>query len=87
MISRDNIQDIYPLTPFQESVLFHDLMDQSAEASGDTQRAYFQQVTFRIRGPLDLDLFQKCWDRLIARQTSFARSSAPAAPTGRSRSC
>src|SRR5689334_22809769 len=67
MISRDNIQDIYPLTPFQEGVLFHDLMDQSAEAGGDTQRAYFQQLTFRIKGPLDLGLFQKCWDRLIAR--------------------
>ncbi|HYD30609.1 MAG TPA: amino acid adenylation domain-containing protein [Azospirillaceae bacterium] len=64
MLSRVNIQDICPLAPLQEGILFHDLME---HFGGD--RAYFQQIVSRVRGPLDLDAFERSWNHLIARHT------------------
>ncbi|SMH47682.1 non-ribosomal peptide synthetase [Azospirillum agricola] len=65
MITRDDIKDIYPLTPFQEGILYHDLIDQDAVAG--EPRAYFQQLIFRIRGPLDLTAFEEAWRHVIGR--------------------
>ncbi|PWC90780.1 hypothetical protein TSH100_01740 [Azospirillum sp. TSH100] len=65
MLTRDNIKDVYPLTPFQEGILYHDIVDQGAIA--DEPRAYFQQLAFRVRGPLDIDAFEAAWRHLIAR--------------------
>lgn len=66
MITRDAIKDIYPLTPFQEGVLYHDLIDQEAARPGEP-RAYFQQMSFRLRGPFDPAAFQEAWRHVIAR--------------------
>lgn len=66
MITRDAIKDIYPLTPFQEGVLYHDLIDQETTRPGDP-RAYFQQMTFRLRGPFDPAAFEEAWRHVVAR--------------------
>lgn len=84
MIGRDDVQDIYPLTPFQEGILFHDRMDQLGEA-GDVpaQRAYFQQLVFRIHGALDVEVFEQSWQRLVARHDilrTIFRASGPGRP-------
>jgi amino acid adenylation domain-containing protein len=65
VLSRDNIKDIYPLTPFQEGVVFHDLMER--EAAHEGQRAYFQQMSFTVRGPLDIAAFRRAWQFLVDR--------------------
>ena len=62
--SRDDIQDIYPLTPFQEGLLYHDMLGRDARGA---QRPYFQQLTFRMSGPLDRAAFERSWAWLIAR--------------------
>ncbi|MGV6872137.1 non-ribosomal peptide synthetase [Pseudochelatococcus sp. B33] len=69
MISRDNIKDIYPLTAFQEGVAFHDLMEQ--EGPDGSQRAYFQQMRFTLRGPLDADAFERAFALLVERHDIF----------------
>ncbi|WP_375413898.1 amino acid adenylation domain-containing protein [uncultured Bradyrhizobium sp.] len=61
---RDDILDIYPLTPFQEGLLYHDMLGHDA---GAAQRPYFQQLIFRMRGPLDCPAFERSWAWLIAR--------------------
>ncbi len=66
MITRDAIKDIYPLTPFQEGVLYHDLIDQETAQPGEPH-AYFQQMVFRLRGPFDPAAFQEAWRHVIAR--------------------
>ena len=59
-MERSAIQDICPLTPMQEGLLFHALYDVDSEA-------YFVQMNFRVRGDLRLDRFAESWDRLCRR--------------------
>ncbi|MCB2198617.1 amino acid adenylation domain-containing protein [bacterium] len=71
MADRKNIQDLYPLTPLQEGMLF--------EANLDTaSSAYFQQMTMWLSGELDPDLFEQAWNELIDRhdilRTAFIQS-------------
>jgi amino acid adenylation domain-containing protein len=56
----DGVQDIYPLAPMQEGLLFQSL-------SQPESRAYFVQMTFDVEGPLDLDAFRRSWQLLFAR--------------------
>lgn len=65
MPTRSDIQDIYPLTPLQEGMLFHTLQDQ--ELGHHRANTFCQQMTFRIHGHLCLDTFVKSWNQLLAR--------------------
>jgi amino acid adenylation domain-containing protein len=65
MPTRSDIQDIYPLTPLQEGMLFHTLRDQ--ELGHRRANTFCQQMTFRIRGKLLVDLFVQSWNQLLAR--------------------
>lgn len=64
MIKRDNVKDIYPLTAFQEGLAFHDLLEGESQ---DGPRAYFQQMRFNIRGPLDVAALDKAFSAVVAR--------------------
>ncbi|HEV7763739.1 MAG TPA: amino acid adenylation domain-containing protein, partial [Thermoanaerobaculia bacterium] len=65
------IEDIYPLSPMQEGMLFHSLYDPD---SGE----YIEQALFPLPGNLDIALFRKAWDQLAERhsilRTSFVWS-------------
>ena len=60
MLNKQNIKDIYPLSPMQEGMLFHNLID------GDST-AYFEQSTYTINGKLDFTLFVQSINALIER--------------------
>lgn len=54
------IEDIYPLSPMQEGMLFHSLLD----ADSDN---YLEQMSFRRRGPLNLDAAKESMNKLMSR--------------------
>ncbi|MEO1049764.1 MAG: amino acid adenylation domain-containing protein [Bacteroidota bacterium] len=64
MLTSDNIEDIYLLSPMQEGMYFHALMD-----SGST--AYCNQVSYRIHGDLDVTLVEDSFNELISRHAAL----------------
>ncbi|WP_166360185.1 non-ribosomal peptide synthase/polyketide synthase [Pseudomonas akapageensis] len=54
------IEDIYPLSPLQQGMLFHALQDSAADA-------YFYQRGFLIEGTLDQDALVAAWTRVAER--------------------
>ncbi|HLP58795.1 MAG TPA: amino acid adenylation domain-containing protein, partial [Candidatus Deferrimicrobium sp.] len=55
-----NAEDLYTLTPMQEGMLFHASVD-------DGSYSYFQQVSYRMLGELDICLVEKSLNELIKR--------------------
>jgi len=49
-----NIEDVYPLSPMQQGMLFHSLF---APASG----VYIQQPNYELHGNLDISAFERAW--------------------------
>ena len=60
MLTKKNIKYIYPLSPLQEGMFFHFLFDPSSSA-------YFEQVSFRARGDLDVNLIEKSLNEIMKR--------------------
>ncbi|MGC4088039.1 MAG: non-ribosomal peptide synthase/polyketide synthase [Polyangiaceae bacterium] len=64
-----NIEDIYPLSPMQQGMLLHTLLE---PGSG----IYVMQEHFRFDSPMDVEAFQNAWKAVAARhaplRTSFA---------------
>src|SRR5215211_5746287 len=56
----ENIEDIYPLSPLQQGLLFHTLEN---PGSG----AYVEQLSCALLGPLDLAAFGAAWQSVIDR--------------------
>jgi non-ribosomal peptide synthase protein (TIGR01720 family) len=65
----DNVEDSYPLSSLQQGILFHSLYDLDPAA-------YFQQFSFVINGPLQVDALKQAWTRALERhailRTAFA---------------
>ncbi|NOZ56820.1 MAG: amino acid adenylation domain-containing protein [Calditrichaeota bacterium] len=64
----ENIQDIYPLSPMQQGMLFHSLYEPESGV-------YVEQFSCRLRGDFDLRAFEKAWKKVMERhpilRTSF----------------
>ncbi|RAM53131.1 MAG: non-ribosomal peptide synthetase [Hapalosiphonaceae cyanobacterium JJU2] len=60
--NRQNIEDIYPLSPMQEGMLFESLY---APDSG----AYFQQLSCILTGNLDVKTFEQAWQQVVAKHS------------------
>jgi amino acid adenylation domain-containing protein len=58
----DSIEDIYPLSPLQQGMLFHTLYDPESEV-------YFEQLSCTLRGALDKDALRRAWQSVIDRHT------------------
>ncbi|OSX98878.1 non-ribosomal peptide synthetase [Bacillus mycoides] len=64
------ITDLYPLSPLQEGMIFHTLHDQ-----GDEHVApYIVQLSFMIRGELDIVTFEQAWKSVIQQHEIFRSS-------------
>ena len=53
-------QDVYPLSPMQIGMLFHSLYDEQGEE-------YFEQMSCRIQGKMDLQAVEKTMNDIISR--------------------
>nr|WP_284676792.1 non-ribosomal peptide synthase/polyketide synthase [Pseudomonas sp. AKS31] len=65
-VPADQIEDVYPLSPMQEGMLFHTLSDNGSSL-------YVQQVSLPIKG-LDVERFRQAWEFVIARQAILRTS-------------
>jgi hypothetical protein len=61
-VSEPNVEAIYPLSPVQAGILFHTLYEQES-------RVYFEQLCVRYRGPLDLVILRRAWQRMVDRHS------------------
>jgi alpha-ketoglutarate-dependent taurine dioxygenase len=55
-----NVEDIYPLSPVQQGMLFHALYDPKAGM-------YLEQKTCTLHGDLDVSAFDRAWQRVVER--------------------
>jgi amino acid adenylation domain-containing protein/non-ribosomal peptide synthase protein (TIGR01720 family) len=60
MIKKSSVKDIYSLSPLQTGILFHYLKDEHSNA-------YKEQLMITIYGDIDLDLFEKSFNRIIEK--------------------
>ncbi|MCK4258178.1 MAG: amino acid adenylation domain-containing protein, partial [Halanaerobiales bacterium] len=53
--------DIYPLTPIQEGLLFHNIYDE------DSNNYYYEQLCYCFKGKIDVEQLKKAWQIMINR--------------------
>lgn len=58
------IKDLYPLSPMQEGMLFHSILDEKSEA-------YFEQTIITIHEAMDTNLISRSLQKLIDRYDIF----------------
>ncbi|MBT2572354.1 amino acid adenylation domain-containing protein, partial [Bacillus sp. ISL-51] len=54
------IENVYPLTPMQEGMLFHSLLDEDSSS-------YFEQASFDLQGELKIERFSASLERLFEK--------------------
>ncbi|MGZ3458485.1 MAG: condensation domain-containing protein, partial [Archangium sp.] len=54
------IEDVYPLSPMQQGMLFHSIV-------GASTGEYFQQICWTFHSPLDLSAFRRAWEAVVDR--------------------
>jgi amino acid adenylation domain-containing protein len=59
-----NVEDVYPLSPMQQGILFHDLYD-------PRQKMYFMQIAWEVEGEINLALFESAWQQVVARHPAL----------------
>jgi hypothetical protein len=59
LLTKENIKDVYTLSPVQEGILFHSLLEEDS--------TYFQQAAFRLRGELTVNHVQETLQELVNR--------------------
>lgn len=64
--SHQSVEDIYPLSPLQEGLLFHGLYSDSD--------AYVVQFSLDFIDGLDVDIFKQCWSYLFEQHTILRTS-------------
>ncbi len=57
---KKDIEAIYPLTPLQQGMLFHAVLDPHSGT-------YFEQMSVTFRGNVDIEAFRKAWQLIMDR--------------------
>ena len=60
LAGRRDVEDLYPLSPMQEGMLFHAIY-------GDAMGAYHAQTALRLEGELDVELLRRAWAEVVGR--------------------
>ncbi|MCK4258379.1 MAG: amino acid adenylation domain-containing protein [Halanaerobiales bacterium] len=60
MIKKSDIQNIYSLSPMQEGMLYHYVKDGESGL-------YFEQLILTVRGEIDLEIFEKSFNKVIEK--------------------
>ncbi|WP_055108259.1 non-ribosomal peptide synthetase [Paenibacillus ihumii] len=60
MFNRDQVEDIYNLSPMQLGMLYHSIRDDNAQA-------YFEQMNFTLQGDIKVGILEKSFQMLIQR--------------------
>lgn len=63
-VGPDNLQDLYPLSPMQQGMLFHSQL-------GREQGAYTIQLSSRMQGDFSPKLFERAWQQILDRHPSL----------------
>ncbi|WP_445013544.1 amino acid adenylation domain-containing protein [Paenibacillus oleatilyticus] len=58
------IESVYPLTPMQQGILYHRLLDPESET-------YLGQTAFTVRGSLDIRAFKQSLDAIVQRHDAL----------------
>ncbi|MFL1551428.1 non-ribosomal peptide synthetase [Pseudomonas sp. D47] len=66
-IAAGTIEDVYPLTPMQEGLLLHTLLEPGTGL-------YYMQDRYRIHSALDPERFAQAWQAVIARHEALRAS-------------
>ena len=66
-IAASSIEDVYPLTPMQEGLLLHTLLEPGTGL-------YYMQDRYRINSALDPERFAQAWQAVIARHEALRAS-------------
>ncbi len=61
-MTKKNIQNIYPLSPMQQGMLFHSLLEPNSGA-------YIVQISYELHGQLNISAFTQAWQQLIDRHS------------------
>ncbi|KZS47035.1 hypothetical protein AWU65_14430 [Paenibacillus glucanolyticus] len=61
---RDQVEEIYSLSPMQEGLLFHYLKDTSSEA-------YFDQMILTVQGDIDVSVLEKSFNALLKKHPAL----------------
>jgi amino acid adenylation domain-containing protein len=66
-MTHQNVEDIFPLSPMQQGLLFHTLL---APEAGE----YFRQLSCRVGGPLNVPAFRSAWQEIIDEHSALRSS-------------
>jgi len=62
ILNKENIEDLYPLSPLQEGMLFHAVYQPESPL-------YFEQFRMELKGGLNVDCFEKAWNYVISNNS------------------
>ncbi|OUL22225.1 hypothetical protein BV378_25410 [Nostoc sp. RF31YmG] len=62
-----NIENIYELSPIQQGILFHSLYESESGT-------YFVQLSYGLRGMLNITAFERAWERVVAHHSPLRTS-------------